>query len=527
MKITKYIKFGFFSTALVLTGMSCTKLLDIPPQNKLSFDEFWKSRDQAVAAIAGVYSNLGSTRWDFKNGNQSNLGVSPVECYVYWGDMRGEILSTNPGKLPALQIDKENMDAYIPTANDNLTRYTAFYKIINEANQAIKNIPGIMDKDPAFTSTEETQLMGEAYFLRAYAYFWLVRTFKEVPLVLVPSENDQQDYDVPKASADTLFKQIVADLTLAKKTLPVWYTNDQYNRVRATQYTASTVLADVYLWMAAKGKNTSLNSGYYDQAIANCDAVINSSKYFLLPGVNFADIWMIGNTEEAIFETYSNSLLNNQVNNLKDWFNTKPYFVVNGATDVLFSNEVLPDYRGSGTLVPPGPYPPAGTKVSYNETTRAVLKYNSSTNDARWNFYRYPDVLLMKAEALAHRYMDDPSKLKIASDLVDQVRQRAFGVSTFTKLAVSSTNEMDDALLDERGREFIGEGRRWFDLVRFASRDNFLHKELLTSRVLGAFGGVTQLIISPRITNPESWYLPLNGLALSSNPKLVQNPYYQ
>ena len=525
MKISKYIKFGFFSAAMVLTGMSCTKLLDIPPQNKLSFDQYWKSRDQAIAAIGGIYSNLGSTRWDFKNGNQSEKGVSPVECYVYWGDIRGEILGTNPGLLPALQLDKENMDTYVVTANDILTRFTAFYRIINEANQAIKNIPGIMVKDPTFTATEETQLMGEAYFLRAYAYFWLVRTFKEVPLVLNPSENDQQDYNVPKTTADTLFKQIVADLTLAKQSLPVWYANDQYNRVRATQYTASTVLADVYLWMAATGKDNALNTDYYDKAIANCDAVINSSKFFLLAGVDLADIWIAGNTEEAIFETYANSLLNNQVNNLKDWFTTKPYFIVNNSVDALFSAEDLPDYRGF--VVPTGPYPPAGVKVSYNEQTRSVLEYNSSTNDARWNFYRYPDVLFMKAEALAHRYANDPEKLKIASALVDQVRQRAFGVTTFTKLAVSSTVEMDNALLDERGREFIAEGRRWFDLVRFASRDNFLHKELLTERVLNAFPGTNQLIISPRIINPESWYLPLNGLALSSNPKLVQNPFYQ
>jgi hypothetical protein len=86
---------------------------------------------------------------------------------------------------------------------------------------------------------------------------------------------------------------------------------------------------------------------------------------------------------------------------------------------------------------------------------------------------------------------------------------------------------MDDILLDERGREFIGEGKRWFDLMRFASRDNYLHKEFLIDRVLNSFSGVNQLIIAPRVKDPQSWYLPLNADALAANPKLVQNPYYQ
>ncbi len=524
MKIKNNVKVYFLSSILVLSGMSCTKLLDIPPQNKLTFEQFWQSREQAVAALGGIYSNMGSTRWDFKNGNLSEKGVSPVECYVYWGDLRGEILSMNQGKLTSLQLDKENIDQFVASPNDILTRYTQFYKIINQANQAIKNIPKIMSKDPSFTQTEQTQLMGEAYFLRAYAYFWLVRAFKEVPLVLEPSESDQQDYNIPKSPADTLLRQIVKDLTLAKQSLPVWYANNQYNRSRATQYTAMTVLADVYLWMAATGSDKTLNNEYYDKVITNCDAVINSSKYFLIPGVDYGDIFLLGNTEEAIFETYSNSLLNNQVNNLKSWFGT-PYFMVSYSVDALFTTEVLPDYRGY--LFPTGPVPLPGSKVSYDESTRNVLKYNSATNDARWIFYRYPDVLFMKAEAIAHRYVDDIEKLKLASDLVNQVRKRAYGVTNFTRVAASSTFEMDNVILDERGREFIAEGKRWFDLVRFASRDNFLHKELLIDRVVGSYVGVYQLIIKPRINNPDSWYLPLNEYALTSNPKLIQNPFYQ
>jgi starch-binding outer membrane protein, SusD/RagB family len=503
--------------ALCIEATSCNKLLDVPPQGKLTLDQFWQSKDQAVAAIAGIYSSLGSTI------SATTTGLSPVESFIYWGDMRGDLLASNSAKLPTGQEAKANMDLLIPAATDITTNYTSFYKIINYANQSIKHIPEIIGKDPALTMEGMEQLTGEAYFLRAYAYFWLVRTFRDVPLVLDPSETDNQDYNIPKSPSDTLLAQIIKDLEIAKKTLPEWYSDPQYSRSRATKYTAMTVLADVYLWMAGTSNSVADKNTLYDNAIENCDAVINSKRYFLVPGISFGDIFLAGNSDETIFETYANSKLNNQVNNLKSWFAS--YFTVTSFTDNLFTGTPDPDYRGFNP--PPGPTPPQGSKVGYDGSSRFILKYNSTTNDPRWIFYRYPDILLMKAEALAHRYSDDPAQLQIASDLVNEVRYRAYGVTNFPAVLATTTAQMDEILLDERGREFLGEGKRWFDLMRFGSRDNFSHKELLIDRVLNSFTGVNQLIIGPRINDPQSWYLPLNAAALAANPKLIQNPYYQ
>jgi starch-binding outer membrane protein, SusD/RagB family len=510
------IKYLLFAT-LGIVSISCNKLLDVPPQGKLTLDQFWQSKDQAIAAIGGIYSNLGSTK------SPTPKGLSAVESFIYWGDMRGDLLASNSAKLPTGQEAKANIDLLLPAPTDVTTNYTSFYRIINYANQAIKNIPGIVGKDPAFTNTDMEQLTGEAYFLRAYAYFWLVRTFRDVPLVLEPSETDAQDYNIAKTPADTLSAQIVKDLEVAKKTLPDWYTNPQYSRSRATKYTAMTVLAEVNLWLAATTTVSADKNKYYDNALANCDAVINSGRYFMVPGVYFGDIFLVGNSDETIFETYANAKLNNQVNDLKTWFAS--YFTVTTFTDNLFTASTAADYRSFSP--PTGPTPPAGSKVSYDGSTRFILKYNSSTNDPRWIFYRYSDILLMKAEALAHRYTDDPVQLQKASDLINDVRHRAFGTTSFPAVSATTTSQMDELLLDERGREFIGEGKRWFDLLRFASRDNFAHKELLINRVLSSFVGVNQLTIGPRIKDPQSWYLPLNADALAANPRLVQNPYYQ
>ena len=522
----RYNVYRYLIVVVVLFGFnSCDSLLDVPPQGKLTFDEFWQSNDQAVATIAGIYSNLGSTYHDFKSGNMSAKAISPVESYIYWGELRGEILAVNPGKFGSEHLAKENVDYMNIAAIDVTTKFTAFYKIINEANLAIKYIPTIKDKDPAFLQEMEDHLMGEAYFLRAYAYFWLVRTFKEVPLVLVPSESDEQDYNLPKSQTVDIYAQIVSDLEIAKQTLPVWYENDQYSRCRATQYTAMTVLADVYLTMASVLQNEVEKMNWYDEVIRNCDEVIASRKYNLVPGIEYGNIFLNGNTEESILETYSNSKVNNQVNNLYDWFTSKGYFMASNSADELFSAEVLHDYRGS--TPPKGPYPAAGSEVGYASSSRYINKYKNNTKDARWIFYRFPEVLLMKAEALAHHYPDDVNKLAEACGLINQIRLRAYGVMDYPKTEATTSYEMDNIILDERGKEFIGEGKRWFELVRFASRNNFANKELLLDRVTNAFSGVDQLVIGPRISNPESWYLPLNADALAANINLVQNPYYQ
>jgi hypothetical protein len=514
-------------TAFAIISMSCNKLLDVPPQGKLTLDEFWRSKEQAVASIAGIYNLVGSTKQGFTtSGNLSATAVSPVECYIYWGEMRGELLQSNPGKLPTDQVSKENIDNYVVTTNDVLTKFLAFYKIINQANQAIKNIPGIRLKDEAFAQLDEDHLTGEAYFLRAFTYFWLVRTFKEVPLVLEPSETDNQDYSIPKSPTDTIFAQIVKDLDRAKLTLPDWYDIDLHAHCRATKYTAMTVLSDVYLWMAALSKDGALSKVYYQKAIDNCDAIINSNKYFMLHGSILSTVFSTNGTAESIFEIFASSTLNSQTNNLRDWFTSKQYFVVTSSFSSLFSTEIG-DYRGGNTFIPAGPYPPAGTAFSFNTSTSVILKYQKSTNDAIWNFYRYPEVLFMKAEALAHLYVDDVVQLKKAGDLVNEVRARAFGTKDYPKVTGTTTLEMDNLILDERGREFIAEGKRWFELVRFASRDNFSHPELLIERVIQSVSGANQLLVSPRISIPDSWYLPFNTTSLASNPRLIQNPYYK
>lgn len=526
-KIYKELVF-LLSLFCACSHISCKKFLDVPPQSKIIAENFWQNRGQALGAIAGIYSNLGCSKDSWTTGTvfpASFTRLMPMEAYIYWGEIRGELLTTNPGVIRAQELFKENVDSYLVSEADVTTSYTSFYRIINEANQAIKNIPTIPGKDPSLSVAEAQQFVGEAYFIRAFCYFWLARTFKDVPLILQPSEKDDQAYNVKKATQEEIFTQIANDLTLAKSTLPVQYANTTYQHVRATQYAAMSVLADVYLWMAATAKDAGTAGGFYDKAIENCDGVIGSGKYFLLPGPKYGDLFNVGKTSESIFETYADPTLNEQGSSQYAWFlgNTK-YWVVNSTVDNLFNPLITPDYRAS--VNPTGPIPVTGGGViSYDPTTRLLRKYQG--NYSTWIFYRYSDVLLMKAEAIAHRYPDDQAQLDLASVFVNQVRRRALGVEDSQMDPVSSSFDMDNALLDERAREFIGEGKRWFDLLRFGLRDHTAHPDLLTSRVLASRSGSDQMLIAPRVNNPDSWYFPLNANDLAANPNLVQNSYYR
>jgi len=521
MKANKKTYFYLLMIVLCLGNTSCSKLMDVKPQGKIISENYWQNEGQAVGAIAGMYANLSctNTSWGIGVTNANNLSatlLTPVEAYFYWGEIRGEILTNTVGKMPSAQIMKENVDNYLVSSSDPTTSYGAFYKIINQANMAIKYIPGIPAKDPNFPVTEAEQLVGEAYFVRAFCYFWLARGFKDVPLVLDPYEKDDQDFNIAKTSSNLIFEQIVKDLILAKATLPEWYVNPLYTRVRATQYSSMTLLADVYLWMAAMSKDAAISNDLYDKVIENCAAVRESGRYLLVPTNSYSSIFNSGNTAESIFEQYTNNSIG-QASSMQEWFINQQLWSVDPSANLLFTYSTSTDVRG----------PVLTTSSGFNLTTRLLYKYTN--NNARWMFYRLPEVYFMEAEALTHRYPNDAVKLQEACALVNLIRQRAYLPlpSIYPIADATSADAMDDILLDEMGREFIGEGKRWFELVRFASRNNFARKDLLINRILNSRGGTDQLIISPRISNPDSWYLPLNTNELTNNRSLVQNPFYK
>jgi hypothetical protein len=141
----------------------------------------------------------------------------------------------------------------------------------------------------------------------------------------------------------------------------------------------------------------------------------------------------------------------------------------------------------------------------------------STERDANWNIYRYADIMLMKAEAAI-----EMGNYEVANNLIRETLLRA-GMpyeDSFDK------ETLRKALLDEKGREFLLEGKRWFDLLRAAKRNKFENKQIIISMILSGADIKQQAILRTKVFDTLSYYLPIAEHELIYNQNLVQSPYY-
>ena len=527
MRNIKRLYLYILLVVLLIGNFSCSKMLDVKLVGKMTSSQFWQNKEQAVAEIMGCYQSIGDRKGMTGSPYSSATVMAPIESFLFWSEVRGDLMTTN-NKFPSDQILKENVHSFNVDPSNVVTSYTSIYNIINQTNLILKHVPAILDVDPSFTKASNDAIMGEAYFIRAMCYFQLVRAFKDVPYVTEPSETDLQNYNVPKKAGDSILMSLVKDLEKAKTVLPDNYNNVNtlYNQCRATKYSAMALLADIYLWM-----------NNYQGCIDNCNAIINSRRYSLVLAADVKPlVFTTGNSAESIFEIYFNSGLN-QTNNLNNWFIGKVYFTaVTNTYSALFPDPK--DSRAPLRIVFPAILPTANLDM-VNIYSGSITKW--SAIDSRWVFYRLAEIYLMQAEAYVHLHNGSPADIDLAKNIIynytlkrgynldplSSITDQGYPNKTIWMAQYSSVTDMDNLILDERGRELAFEGKRFYDLVRIASRDNYAEKDLLMSRIMNAAKGTDMFSLNARILDPGSWYLPLNANELAANNKLVQNPYYQ
>jgi starch-binding outer membrane protein, SusD/RagB family len=470
----------FVAGLLLLSFGSCKKFLNQEPENSLTGDDFFKTEADANAGIMGVYDALQAC----------------ADKFITWGEFRADLISpgiNNDITYPYYQLFENNRVASV---------WAQPYNMIGRANVVIEKVPQIPGLDSRFTREESNAIVGEALFLRALAYFYLVRTFNEAPLVLYPPSNDAVNFLVPKASADSVLNQIEADLAIAEKDVPVKYDKSAETRGRVTKGAVNALQADVYLWR-----------GKYTEAAAAAKKVLdNKALYELVPGDNWFNIFSQKNTIESIFEIqYDNQL--GEVNSLR------------GISGNFNMNPVLYDYFFGEKDVLRGPnrtFREAGARTYWKYTGLNTDNIERPTNDPNFIIYRLPDIMLLRAEALAH--IGATEKVEAAA-LLNDVRERV-SLDTFDFLDGSTPLEMYiDLIIKERAMELAMEGKRWFDLVRVANNEK--QPDFLISRVVASRTVAERSQIRARIIDPRGWYLPIHRDELNKNPNLVQNPYYQ
>ncbi len=485
----KRIKYLLISL-LVLVQVSCNDWLELIPPGGLIREEFWKTKADVQAVLMSAYSSFAGL-----NGKLFKLGEIRADMVTRGSSLYGDDL-----KLMENNIYPDNGNA----------NWADFYKVINYCNEVIVNAPKVQEIDNTFTDYQMHSLISEAYFLRSLVYFYLVRIYKDVPLILEPTETDDADFYVAKQSEETILNQIVGDLETNRQFAPSEsFKTLAENKGRASKASYDALLADIALWRFQ-----------YDAVIEYVQRIELTDKFKLMPSGRWFELFYPGNSLEGILEFQFDGNLNqnNATFGMTQRYSYQ-YIPSQKALEMLsfeFSAELV---RGEDSSI-----------KKYGEDDFIIWKYVGQAPDGQsvrsgadqyscnWIVYRYADVLLMKAEALSQmeRYPE-------ALNIINEIRARA-GVAP--KSIANSPTAFEDAVMEERALEFAYEGKRWFDLLRMGRRNNYARKDKLIEIIVANVPSTQKRILATKLTNPLGWYLPVYEDEIERNKELVQNPYY-
>ncbi|MBA5629597.1 RagB/SusD family nutrient uptake outer membrane protein [Moheibacter lacus] len=468
--ITKYLLLiGIF----VLSGCSDDFLEVDPEEDVLESDSGEVYTPEMY--VNGVYGYL--TDWTYAF---SWLGVT-------------EIISDNADKGSSPSDtggDKHLLDALEHTSTTGSIEacWTTFYKTIGRANIAIQYTEeyGLTDE------TYKNRLIGEAKFLRALHYFWLVRMFGDVPIQVV---DDPASWETRVAKAE-VYAYIEQDLLDAISTLPNKSDYPSMDLGRATKGAAQGLLAKVYLYQE-KWQDA------YDMA----GTVMSSGQYGL--EADYGTIWRASteNGTESLFEVQARGeSINHGVNQYSQtqgargsggwgWgFNVPSENLLNAfnnASDTIRRDGTI-IFRGE-TLWDGREVPETVENPMYNEKAYSSANLGDSDTDKNIRILRYAEILLIRAEAAIHAGGDVATPLNM-------VRNRA-GLT-------SIANPTVEQIWLERRLELAFEHDRWFDLVRTGQAESAMAADGKTF-VVGKHELFpipnSQLIQTPAMTQNPGW----------------------
>ena len=487
MKRNKLI---IFLTGIILLISSCKDFLDLEPKSEATDENFWKSQEDATSAVAGMYALL---RVALNNG----YGIAH---YAY-GDLSSDEISTS-NTDPYHHIVNMNLGISVVASNTShtiylLRRYDNFYRIIDQANRVIKYVSRMDDRSFDNVRTKNF-LIGEAYFVRAFTYFYMGRIWGGVPLItdaVAPINAD----NLPAATAAKVMEQSLSDVQEAKRFLEWKNLITADFGVRANKGAAFALEAHINAW-----------TGNYSTTIAAADSVINSENYFYVSRDSLAYKGIFkGKSSEGIFEISQNAANEGNSVGIADYTLASPKYhrlysaprltITKTRIDELFSDRA--DKRRKYAM-----------DTTINTSFVICNKYSSMTYPEEGNnatpvfknnivIFRYSDIKLLKAEALAAT-----GKTVEAKAILDEVRLMC-NLNSWT-----GSESLIEAIFDERARELFLEGHRFYDMVR-------LYKHHKIYKFLPA-----------RMTQEQfqmgKYMWPFDPSMLNQNPLLSQTSYW-
>lgn len=490
----RYINTGTVALLLTVSLSSCNKFTDLTPISEATNENAYTTLKEAEAALTGAYDAL------------------QQEYYVWDNVIFSDVISDNyyaGGDNPEIfAVDKLQI---VPTNGRLFTNWGQIYGGIARANTVLEKVPDIEDPKLDENGRRE-QILGEAYFLRAFHYFNLVKLFGGVPLILTPVEaSKSEEYIIPRATEAEVYDQIIADLQAAVMALPDNFSDESsVNKARATKGAANALLAKVYAQRVDRD---------YNQVLTFCEAVINSAANYRLLD-NFAELFDGAhyNNAESIMEVqYTGAPEGNfgpqmllppslsgdtwrkfitPSHDLVDAFDSESDIVRKNSSILFEQVDWLDEFWGNQS----------DSEVPFAYKWKSASGWASSN---RQYVLRLGDIILLKAEAL-----NELGRTAEARETLNQIRQRA-------KIGLSSANTQETlrvAILKERRLELCQEAQRWDDLKRAD----------LAVEVMNRLNEVDLRTNQPVNYNmsAQKLLLPIPQQELDRNTQLVQNPGY-
>lgn len=502
-----------------LSLCSCTDFLTIYPTDKTVGENFWKNKDQVDQMVTGAYTGM--------------ISGSNIERFIMWGDYRSDVMRKTSALNNTTLDNITNVDLYPSSGYNSWSSFYYVINtcnlVMNHAQDVLAVDPDYTEGDYQTTRAQMLGLRALCHFYLVRTF----RDVPYVTKAYEKSDDLTLDGQLAPDSTLQLCINDLVEAERGCYKYGTFAADDWRSVGLLSKDAINAILADVYLWRASLWSKTDKEKAktYYQACIDYADKVIESHKrfyennykgsassdnatapYYLLSGNQaFYQNFVEGNSRESIFELQFDGT-SNENNLVRQYFYkhqnaTSTYGMLAGTIAVgnTLGDEPTPSTQSASTSAL---YQSANDyryydnsygvnignassfeirKMVYNQATTSSIPTNKQgytykqtrgfdNYKQNWIMYRITDVMLMKAEAETQLAGTDANKLKHAFLIVNAVNKRSLDPLAVNKDSLVYQDNYDKQAklellcLQERGRELLYEGKRWYDLVRYSYR---------------------------------------------------------
>lgn len=427
---------------LSMLVVSCE--LQLTPTTEWTGRNFPTEESQLYGLLYGGYKEI-----------QSALGIN----FLHFGEMRADAFQMNAFSV--------NNDKIISNKLDNgmsITSWLPFYKIVQQANLVIKfTNDAIVD---GYISEETSKdLLGQAYTMRAFSYFYINRIWGDAPLILEPYLYADDDINIGRTDKSVIFTQIHEDLNNGIDLL----SNNYKKPTTFSKNAAYAIKAHAHAWqhdydsvIIIADKLLSNNDLRLESLYSTSIDVTSSNFTEYVESTPYSDIFNKGNSRESIFEIAYDIGGGDDSRSLSSYLSSSYPFIRPRIPFIESFNEEL-DWRYHQALK-------RNTSTSYT-AKKFTINFQNDVDSRNIVLYRLSDIYLLKAEATLQLGDSDADRIN-AMELVNTIRNRAGGPDftipeeEFLDRELYTRELIQNVVLNERKLELCFEGHRWFDLIR-------------------------------------------------------------